>query len=448
MPILEQLMPHALHQYVIADGKITLYQRDDVKDGIWQCRMTIKGNRGYVRRSTGETNLEKAKEVSLQILGELKQRKAQNLPMTRKTFAEVAAGYLRDAQTRLQEGRNSAGRYAIIKGTVNRYLVPYFANRDIALIVKKDLMDYRAWRQSYWITGPGRAEIKRDKKPPTQATLKQEWTVLRGVFLYGMDIGAVSQELMRALKHEKTVVNKRPAFTGQEYRQLYLFMRGWAKKSKNPRVARDRALLREYVLIMTNSGMRKGEARNLKWRDVSIYRNQHGEWVTLTVKGKTGERLVVCQPDTQQYFNRLKQRGYKTEPDDLVFCHEDGLPIENWVGFSALLKAAGLEYDTHGNKRSIYSLRHTYATFRLQHGTNVYWLKKNMGTSVAMIERHYGQTNVLIGIEHETAKRKKAPRPDNVTEVQHKPLRGKKADELVPMGAVDLTPAEQDGDED
>jgi hypothetical protein len=112
------------------------------------------------------------------------------------------------------------------------------------------------------------------------------------------------------------------------------------------------------------------------------------------------------------------------------------------------LKAAGLEYDTHGNKRSIYSLRHTYATFRLQHGTNVYWLKKNMGTSVAMIERHYGQTNVLIGIEHETAKRKKAPRPDNVAEDQNKPLKGKKADELVPMGAVDLTPAEEDGDED
>ena len=40
-----------------------------------------------------------------------------------------------------------------------------------------------------------------------------------------------------------------------------------------------------------------------------------------------------------------------------------------------------------------------------------------MGTSVAMIERHYGQTNVLIGIEHETAKRKKPPRADQVTEV-------------------------------
>jgi hypothetical protein len=69
-----------------------------------------------------------------------------------------------------------------------------------------------------------------------------------------------------------------------------------------------------------------------------------------------------------------------------------------------------------------------------------------MGASVAMIESHYGQTNVLIGIEHETAKRKKAPRPDNVTEVQNKPLRGKKADELVPMGAVGLTPGEEKGD--
>lgn len=104
-------MLHALHCYVIADDKTTLYQRDDVKEGIWQCRMTIKGNRGYVRRSTGESSLEKTKEFSLQILGELKQRKAQNLPMNSKTFAEVAAGYLRDAQTRFQEGRNIAWLY-------------------------------------------------------------------------------------------------------------------------------------------------------------------------------------------------------------------------------------------------------------------------------------------------------------------------------------------------
>ncbi len=58
-----------------------------------------------------------------------------------------------------------------------------------------------------------------------------------------------------------------------------------------------------------------------------------------------------------------------------------------------------------------------------------------------MIERHYGLTNVLIGIEQETAKRKKAPRPDSVKEDQNRPLMGRKADELVPIGVVDFTPA-------
>ena len=69
----------------------------------------------------------------------------------------------------------------------------------------------------------------------------------------------------------------------------------------------------------------------------------------------------------------------------------------------------------HGDNRAIYSLRHTYATLRLQNGANVYGLKKNMSASVAMIERHYGQTNVLMGIEHETAKRRKPREPGSKT---------------------------------
>jgi len=78
-------MSHAANQVKIAEGQINLYQRDDVKDGVWQCRMNLKGHKGYVRRSTGETDLDRAKERSLQILGELNQRQSQNLPISRKT---------------------------------------------------------------------------------------------------------------------------------------------------------------------------------------------------------------------------------------------------------------------------------------------------------------------------------------------------------------------------
>ena len=76
--------------------------------------------------------------------------------------------------------------------------------------------------------------------------------------------------------------------------------------------------------------------------------------------------------------------------------------------------------DSIGRERTIYSLRYTYATFRLENGTNVYWLKQNMGTSVQMIERHYGQTKVLAGIEFETARRRKYPAADKPLTAEEK----------------------------
>ncbi len=43
-----------------------------------------------------------------------------------------------------------------------------------------------------------------------------------------------------------------------------------------------------------------------------------------------------------------------------------------------------------------YSLRHTYATFALLYGrVSVYTLAVNMGTSVDMIEKHYGHVKPL-----------------------------------------------------
>ena len=59
-------------------------------------------------------------------------------------------------------------------------------------------------------------------------------------------------------------------------------------------------------------------------------------------------------------------------------------------GFETVLKEAGIEHDRYGEKRTIYSLRHTYATFQLQDGVNHYALARNMGTSVKMLEQFYG----------------------------------------------------------
>jgi integrase len=51
----------------------------------------------------------------------------------------------------------------------------------------------------------------------------------------------------------------------------------------------------------------------------------------------------------------------------------------------------GLLKNEDGQNRTLYSLRHTYATFELlRGGTDMHTLSKQMGTSVKMIEQHYG----------------------------------------------------------
>jgi integrase len=112
------------------------------------------------------------------------------------------------------------------------------------------------------------------------------------------------------------------------------------------------------------------------------------------VRGKTGTREVVARTgEVRKYF----QRALELRMDDLdnpnsdifgkgsvpldgyVFCNEHGKPIHSFKkSFNSLIDKAGVTLDTYGERRTIYSLRHTYATFRLENGTNVYWLKQNM----------------------------------------------------------------------
>lgn len=118
--------------------------------------------------------------------------------------------------------------------------------------------------------------------------------------------------------------------------------------------------------------------------------------VVFRVDGKTGEREVVARSyknGVVEYLRSIKALYDNPKPDDFLFAHPDGKPIKSFKrAFSSLIKFADVEFDDAGNRHTIYSLRHTYATMRLTEGVSIYALARNRGNSVSIIERFYGQT--------------------------------------------------------
>jgi integrase len=56
---------------------------------------------------------------------------------------------------------------------------------------------------------------------------------------------------------------------------------------------------------------------------------------------------------------------------------------------NAVLAKLNLKTDRDGNRRTAYSLRHTYICLRLMEGADIYQVAKNCRTSVEMIETFY-----------------------------------------------------------
>ena len=198
---------------------------------------------------------------------------------------------------------------------------------------------------------------------------------------------------------------RRQGFTHSQWTQLTSYMRRktWlsvGKHSNDKRLQRHRLMLQAYVLFMANTGLRVGEARNLRWGDCTFVnaKNELDRMVRVTVasaNSKVRKRRTVI--GTAGAFSALK-RFYDSRKKavdfaaktDVIWCDVDGGVIQDFrEGFNTLIRDAGVEFDSEGNKLVIYSLRHTYITFRLQKNVDVYQLATNCGTSVAMIEKYY-----------------------------------------------------------
>ena len=396
-------------EFTLRGGRIILHTRAGDRHGVWQCRLRLGAANKLVRRSTRTTDLAEAKLAAEELYEELRFRQRNNEPLKKTTFKQVADDYLRKVARDVAEGRLSKGRLTLVKGTLRRYLLPFFGTRFINTIGRVDFSEYDEWRLSYWTTGIGAGlKVANAAKVPSQKTLAMEQSILRLLFRHAVEQGILEQLPYMTTKRAKT--NRRGAFDVKEYAALIKATRLSVREAKHPRVKRDRQLLELYMRFLVSTGVRVGEARGLRWSDIELITIGNGrttEALRLWVDGKTGKRAVIAATAAKQVMRRLLAfYGYEDlataqASGRYIFEHENGgLRRTFEVGFKALLKRAGMEKDRYGGIRTLYCLRHTYATFRLLYGeVDVYLLSRNMGTSVAMIEQHYGHVTTTLAAE-------------------------------------------------
>jgi integrase len=102
----------------------------------------------------------------------------------------------------------------------------------------------------------------------------------------------------------------------------------------------------------------------------------------IEVRGKRGVGYCKSMPGAVRPFQRLRKRGNPQSTDRLFTASHLKL-------FNTILAEEKLKFDRDGNRRTAYSLRHTYICMRLMEGADIYQIAKNCRTSVEMIEKYY-----------------------------------------------------------
>jgi integrase len=364
---------------------LIIFRRADVKHRNWYCRIKLPKQDRYKSVSLKTADIDAARERAFDQDVDVRFRIKHDVPIFNRPFSQIAKEYADLQKERVAAGQIALHRWEVVDSIIRAQLNPYVGSVQISLIGQDRWQRYPLMRQTTGKGANGRV---------SDATIRTEMSIFRAIMAYAASKKYIADNQVFKGKLPLAKV-RREEFTPEEYRQLHTFARGWVKKARKPVSLWYRTVAYNFILIMCNTGMRPPEAKNLRWRDVSIRTDDQGrKFVVLNVRGKDKFRSLVAAGNVAEYLERIRAIAKATGPDDFVFTTSTGKPGSLYKSLiTEILEESKLLLSSSGRRRSTYCFRHTYATFRLSEGVDVYFLSKQMGTSVQMIEDHYGHIN-------------------------------------------------------
>jgi integrase len=385
----------------LRDGEVVMYKVKRSK--MWHVRFKLDrhllGMSKWLRFSTKEKNLELAKVIGLAMYDEARYRQRTGLAPVAKRYIDIAMACIDEMRKDLSIG-NGKSVYKDYIQCIERYLIPYFGNRYLTSITHTDIQEFETWRNSV---------MRKRAKNSTLLTFASAYNrvhqtaVVRGWISERVPVPKLS------IKGEKGVT--RNAFSTEEIAQMRAYLADWYMLATG-KTRQLRRIMRDLVDVLYLTGMRVGtESNALEWQHIEWHTDKGVRYLRIWVNGKTGARWLIAKHElivtlqrihseqldvAQMTFDELLERRVHRK----LFSYDNGrVPTDFTRTFARLVKEMAVNEADGSTNRTLYSIRHTYATEALLAGTDIHTLAKQMGTSVGMLEQHYSKLTATMAAE-------------------------------------------------
>jgi integrase len=358
---------------------------------VYQCRIWVQDEKKYVRKS-----LKTSDRATARIRGEkLILQTLSDVASGRKLFGislgELVDLYLEYRRADIKSGAITEGRFTTIQSQCRALLRTKPRSTKIAELDENSFYEWRQMRLN-------------DNPSITIVTIRNETATIGQIFdfAYRNGYSHFPKMYFRPIKISRGDIGRRDTFTIEEYDKMVLFLRSYVSKKHCPdeEERTERKKVRDFIYTLSNTLLRTGELRQLRWKDVLGYEDRiddTGQKICLVkiyirkeiTKVRRARTIVVRGGE---YIQRLKSYSAFTEPTDLLFTNKTGThPLgtrELYKHWDVVMKNIGIGEHSE-RKLSYYSLRHFGITMRMKSGVPIADVASVAGTSVAHIETHY-----------------------------------------------------------
>lgn len=308
-------------------------------------------------------------------------------------FRTAAQALLDSERSRVKRGEFASGSMAVLEAQLANQVIPFFGDTPIEEI---RLTQIEAFLQ------------KLSARSLATMTIHHYMIALRKVFKHAVAHGTL--KVVPAMPAIRISSAPRGGFGLTEYLRLVRTarilvrpeadvppVRNSARRARMPshQVHADLPLL---IRFMANSFVRPHDVKLLRHKHVQIVRGSSTYLRLVLPETKRKTAPVVTMPAAVRVYEALRSRAAlagNAGPEDFVFLPEESdRRMAMWLmdrHFVRVLKRSGLRMSHLGQRRTLYSLRHTAIMFRLLYGEGIdlLTLARNARTSVAMIEKFY-----------------------------------------------------------